>query len=142
MVSRRRLYWLVGLGVLGLCAVPSVRWTLHRLEYSREQRVTYELVKQLRQRRPAAVAPLRWDAATSWAVTAYVNVCFSPEHVSLEELKRFRADLEQRLRGPVDLETVDWFWHRLGRTGPHGRGYHQRNEPLHRQALGLAPEHG
>jgi hypothetical protein len=131
---------LAALVLLSLGLVLAGRWILHHSEYAREQRAGYESVLQLRERRPADVSPDTWEWATNWAITAYANVCFSPEHVSLEELKRFRADLEERLRGPVNLGTVDWIWQRLGQTGPHGLSYQQRFEPQYREGLEVAKE--
>jgi hypothetical protein len=55
--------------------------------------------------------------------------------VSLEELRRFNADVAERLRGPVDLGTVDWVWERLGQTGPHGQRYRERFEPQYREGV-------
>jgi hypothetical protein len=83
MSSRRRMYWLAGLALLGMCTAQATRWVLHLMEYRREQRMGRELVLQLRDRRPADVNRVTWEWATTWAVNAYGNVCASPEHVSL-----------------------------------------------------------
>jgi hypothetical protein len=135
MSSRRRFYWLVGVGLLVLCFVPLALWMRHQTEWFYQARDGNKLVNQLRGRRPPDVSPRTWDLAADWAVTAYCNVCFSPGHVPLDELKRFRTELEERLRATVDLATVDWIWERLGRTGPHGRQYRERFEPEYREML-------
>ena len=95
-----------------------------------------------------SIAPPTWtprrrgSGRLTGPVTAYCNVCFSPEHVTLEELQRsFNTDVEERLRSPVDLTTLDWVWDRLGRTGPHGRSYQQRFEPEYREGLATMREH-
>ena len=138
MPSRRRFYWIIGSGFIAVCGVALLLWLQRQLDYYREQRAAFELVRQLRDRRPPDVNANTWEYATGWAITASCNVCCSSEGVTLEELKRFRADLEERLRGPVDLATVDWIWERLGRTGPHGRKYQQQFEPQYRESLGPA----
>jgi hypothetical protein len=138
MPSRRRVYSLVALALGSACVIPAALWVFRLREYVQEQRAGRELVVQLQHGRPADIDPETWEWATNWAITAYCNVCFSPEHVSLEELRRFNADLEERLRGPVDLETVHWVWDRLGRTGPHGKSYQERFEPQYREGLGVA----
>jgi hypothetical protein len=89
----------------------------------------------LAQRRPADVNAAAWDEATAWANTAYANVFFSEQHTPIDELRRFRIDVEERLEGDVDLATIDWLWQRLGETGPHGRRYRHRFEPQYRESL-------
>ena len=131
----RHYYWLGGLAVLAACVVPPTIWAVRQIAYAQEQRTAQELVNQLRDRGPPDVGADAWEVASAWAITAYCNVCYSPEHVSHDELRRFRADLEERLRGSVDLATIDWVWDRLGRTGPHGRSYQERFEPQYRESL-------
>jgi mannose-6-phosphate isomerase-like protein (cupin superfamily) len=137
-MRRRRLVWLTALVLVTACVTPAVLWVLGQLEHFRERQAGRDLVVQLQQRRPADVDAQTWEWATNWAVTAYGNVCASPEHVSLEELRRFNTDLAERLLGPVDLATVDWVWDHLGRTGPHGRSYREQFEPQYRAGLGVA----
>jgi hypothetical protein len=103
------------------CFVDAVTYAQHR-------RKAADLIDSLPQRRPADVSPETWEVASTWASIAFHNVCFSPEHVSLRELKRFKTDLERELKKNVDLETIDWIWRRLEDTGPHGRRYVERFE--------------
>lgn len=135
MLSRRRMCRLAVFALLGICTARATSWLLDLREYHRERRMGHELVLQLRDRQPADVNQDTWNWATTWAVNAYGNVCYSPEAVSIDELKQFRADLEEQLRGPVDLATVDWIWNRLGRTGPYGLSYQHRFEPEYREVL-------
>ena len=101
-------------------------------EYPRWQRRGASIVESLRSRRPANVPAKTWDDATSWAVTAYHNICFSAEHVSLESLKDFIDDAEDELAGPIDLDSVDWVWSRLSECSPLGEQYRDRFEPQYR----------
>lgn len=135
MLPRRRLYWLAALVLVQVGVVPAALAVVRHYHYFREHRAGREQLLQLQHRRPADVDPQAWDWATGWAVTAYCNVCFAPGYVSSEELRRFNADVAERLRGPVDLATVDWVWHRLGCTGPHGLSYRLRFEPQYREGL-------
>jgi hypothetical protein len=106
--------------------------------YARERTAAHDVVFQLREQCPQNVSAEAWEVATSWAITAYANVCFSEDHVSIEELRRFRNDTEKRLAGKVDLVTIDWIWQRLGETGPHGKHYRQRFEPQYRGDVNTA----
>ena len=112
-------------------------WQLER--YYHEQSSGHELLVQLkRDRRPENLDSKVWEEAVGWAITAHANVCFSESHVPIDELRRFRADLEKRLDGEVDLATVDWIWQRLAETGPHGRQYREKFEPQYRDHVNYA----
>jgi hypothetical protein len=77
---------------------------------------------------PPGTNPTVWDCASSWTITAYGNVCFSEEHVSLEEMYCFRDDLDSKLKGPVNSALLVWIWDRLAQTGPHGKRYVARHK--------------
>jgi hypothetical protein len=141
MITARRVAWLLVGGLLAIVvlggALLALRvWALY--VYAQERTAAYELVAKLSDRRPEDVDAEVWDVATTWAITAYANVCFSEGYVTLDELRRFRADTERRLAGDVDLKTIDWIWQRLAETGPHGQQYRQRFEPQYRDNLNAA----
>ena len=119
------------IGVVVLAAPVGLRaW--HLLRYARQKEVGVKMIQSLRERRPAAVPSQTWDTATGWAITAFHNVCFSERCVTYEELVRFTDDASLRLAGEVSLESVDWVWARLGKTGPLGREYVAKWEPIYR----------
>ena len=94
-----------------------------------------DLIASMDSRRPSTVSPREWEVVHFWIGVAFANVCFSPDHVSLAELKRFNNDLDSKLQGKVDLNTVDWIWERLASTGPQGAGYVERFMPQYRDEL-------
>jgi hypothetical protein len=141
MTATRRTKWLVVFGLLAavaFCIALPALWIWPQFVYGRERSAGYEVVAQLVDRRPADVTPAVWEVATSSAITAYANVCFSDEHVPIDELRRFHADSKARLEGEVNLATIDWVWQRLGETGPHGRQYRDRFESQYRDRLNAA----
>ena len=107
----------------------------HLYSYARQRAAGAELIESLRDRRPAAVPKATWDNAMAWAITAYHNVCFSDEHVTYKELVRFTHDARIKLAEHGGLESVDWVWARLGRTGPHGKQYVAKFEPVYREQV-------
>ncbi len=138
MTATRRTKWLVVFGLLAavaFCIALPALWLWPQFVYGRERSAAYEVVTQLVDRRPADVNAAVWEVATSWAITAYANVCFSDEHVPIDEHRRFRVDSEKRFEGDVNLATIDWVWQRLGETGPHGAQYRDRFEPQYRENL-------
>ena len=68
-------------------------------------------------------------------VTAYGNICFSPEHTVTVEMYRLRDDLDKKLASGVHLDTLKWIWNRLGKTGPHGKRYIERHSPSFRDCF-------
>ena len=138
MLTARRVQWLAFFGVLA-AVMPFIAWFALRFwslfAYAQEQHAMRDLVEQLPNRRPPGVSVAAWDVATGWAITACGNVCFSEGYVPIDELRRFRVDVEKRLKAEVDLTTIDWIWQRLGETGPHGQQYRKRFEPEYREGL-------
>jgi hypothetical protein len=130
-------FWVGGLLVATFICITllSVRvWPLY--VYAQEKKAIRAALDELqRDRCPEKVDVEVWKAATGWTITAYENICFSEAHVPIGELKRFRADIEKRLAGDVDLSTTDWIWQRLAETGPHGRLYRKEFEPEYRLCL-------
>jgi hypothetical protein len=97
--------------------------------YARVQRQMQDWLYTLQYRVPPGISPATWDCAWGWTLTAYGNVCFSEEHVPINELYRLREDFASKLQGPIDAATLVWFWDRLSRTGPHGKRYVTRHKP-------------
>jgi hypothetical protein len=96
------------------------------MEWTRLARQIDSSIRYLRPSHPDVVNPAVWDCAHGWVVTANGNVCFSPEHAATSEMHRLRHDLQKRIAGEIDLNTLKWIWSRLGDTGPHGKRYVDR----------------
>jgi endo-beta-N-acetylglucosaminidase D len=79
-------------------------------------------------KKPKEVSLARWEDAVRWTNNACSNVCFSPAHIDLPEFQRFCDELNQKVKGKVDLDTLKWIWSRLASTGSHGRNYVARNK--------------
>lgn len=92
-------------------------------------------IDSIAQRISLSLPPPEQEVVVFWTPCAYGNVCFSPDEVSLTELKRFNEDVRLRAKGSVDLATADWIWRRLAETGPHGAKYVARFEPKYRKEL-------
>jgi hypothetical protein len=117
----RRLMVVVAIVAVLLAAliVPLGR----QLEYGKLRREMNDSIDALQYRVPHGVSPRVWECAWGWTLTAYGNVCFSEEHVRIEEMYRLRDELVPKLRGPVGPQTLVWIWERLAQTGPHGKRY-------------------
>jgi hypothetical protein len=120
---------------MAFCLVPIGR----QAEWGRVHRQMDDTIRYLKPSDPSGVDPAVWDHALGATITAYGNVCFSTEHVSIPEMYRLRDDLDAKLKGKVDLDTLVWIWERLGETGPPGQSYARRHRPLLDQYLPARP---
>jgi hypothetical protein len=116
----RRLMITVAVLALLLAVIVPVGRLSH---YARVQRQMYDSISALRSRVPPSISPVTWECASGWTITAYANVCFSEEHVTIGEMYRLREDLALELQGPITPDTLVWIWDRLSRTGRHGKQY-------------------
>jgi hypothetical protein len=87
-----------------------------------------ELIKSWAKRPPPGVEE-RWSGAWEIAYNGFGNVCCTPEHVSLAEMYRLKADVQAKMREPATMASVRWFWNRLAETGPHGKQYIEQMTP-------------
>ena len=127
----------LAVAIVCITMVATHVWPLHL--YAREKNAIRVALDELRQdRRPNTVDANVWEVATGWSITAYENICFSEDCVSITELKRFRTDVEDRFAGDVDLSTVDWLWQRLGETGQHGQEYRRNFEQIYHEHVQYA----
>lgn len=97
-------------------AVPQIR-------YNRRSYRINEKIISLQQRRPENVSEQAWADCVAWASIAHCNICFSEGHTSYQAMCRFEDQLDEKLQGEVDLDTIEWIGERLAETGPHGRQY-------------------
>jgi hypothetical protein len=111
--------------LLGTLVVPVGK----RLEFLRLKRKIDTFIVYLRPTDPKGVDAAVWACAHRWTVTAYGNVCSSPEYVPAAEMDRLRDDLDRKLSGNVDVDTLAWIWDRLAQTGPYGSRYVERFRP-------------
>ena len=91
--------------------------------YSLRSRRINEKICSLRDRRPADVSEKVWEECVAWASIAHCNICFSEGHTTYEAMLRYEEDLDEKLKGQVDLDTLKWIGERLEKTGPQGQQY-------------------
>ena len=130
------------MGFVALLSVPIAYLGVpvaRQAEWMRLARGMEASIRDLRPGDPSIVTPAVWDQAQGAVITAYCNICFSPEHVSTPEMIRLRDDLERTLKGPVNLDTLIWIWGRLGETGPHGERYIDRHRSMIEPCLPARP---
>lgn len=116
---------------MGFCLVPIGR----QVEPGRLRRQMDTALRNLQATDPWLVGSASWDCARGVVVTAFCNICGLPSYTSTPEMYRFREDLDRKLRGIVDLDTLSRIGSRPGQTGPLGRGDADRRRPLFDQCI-------
>jgi hypothetical protein len=131
---RRLLICILGMIVtagLLLALVPVVKplvkyvvnWQAVMVEHTEVDR----MVRSWGERPPMGVDGRDWRHACEALGTALHNA-FMPFQVSLENARGFRAEVQQRHKEPVTVETLEWFLVRLGETSPEAADYISRFE--------------
>jgi hypothetical protein len=137
-VVKKTLLWLVALTFLAAVVFSGISVRSNHTYHNERRRLT-SLVESLRGRRPANVSEPIWNRGVDWTVTAHCEVFFSPEHASFANLTAYGKELEEKLRGPVDVNIFDWIWDQLEMAGPGGQRYVERFRPqLHEDMRLLA----
>lgn len=104
--------------LLSLCIIPTGR----QMEWRGLQSEMQTTLRNLRPSRPP-VSQATWNCAHGWVTNAYGNVIVVQGVPTTAEMYRLRDDLETKLKGSHDLNTLKWLWNRLGETSPHGKRY-------------------
>jgi hypothetical protein len=125
----------VTLGVaFGLAALRS--YILPDLEHQRWSGRVRRSLEGLASKCPPEVSRARWDHIVSWTLNAHANCCSIRGAVIADERGPFADELERRLRGPVDLETIDWIWDEFERISIYGKQYSDCWRPTRPQRRG------
>jgi hypothetical protein len=119
--------------VCGAVLVVKVGLSVWRFKtYQSELSQLRQTLEPWRQNTPPAVNAHAWGEAAGFVTqTAVGNICFTPDYVSHDEVRRLRQDVEAKMaEGPASVETLDWLWRRLAQTGPSGVKYTTQFQPM------------
>lgn len=119
----KRIIWFILLIAAVACVTPILIQESRRQMYINETENVRQLLQQMRTRRPDEVPEKQWNQAVEWAEIVTSNVACVDYFFPLEDLKPFRVELEQKMKGPVDLNTIDWIWTDLKSGNSSGAKY-------------------
>lgn len=130
----------IAIAVIGLLLAVAACWLMgrHWLEsrrFTAEREEIYRIVEVWQRQPPPGVDGHVWQEVCKLGGIAVGNVCFTPRHVSLEEIEALRADVAAKDAAPIDADTLQWLWDRLAATGPHGQRYTRRMQPMWDEAM-------
>jgi hypothetical protein len=109
---------------------------VHMRDFHRSQ----VLLRSLAKRRPPEVSREKWADLVGWTWAANSNCASFQGAIEPSEFTAFVDELERKLRGRVDVSTIDWIWDqyvRISRVGPSYDRY-RPTRPDHEAKWGLA----
>jgi hypothetical protein len=138
MVSKRTVFWSVVafLLVAGIGFTGHEYWQVaHPIQLSRHERQATERLLEARMTAsppPPRASEKTWGELTGIVRNGYGNVFFSPYGENLDEMRRFRLDLEKYLDTveSVDVENLRWIMRRLAESGGRSRARVDQLTPL------------
>lgn len=104
-------------------------------QWMRLERKIESRIRHLQPSEPNSIDPNVWNCARQWILYALGESCQVPGNPANHELMRLIEDLEAKLQGKVDLETLKWIWYRLGKVGRSGESYTRSFMPQFQKCL-------
>jgi hypothetical protein len=83
---------------------------------------------------PDGLSAGQWAHCLSWTWQLHAN-CGSYDFFDHRERARFLAEFDGRLKGTVDLGTIDWIWDQYVAHSQCGRAYSQNHRPTNPDRL-------
>jgi hypothetical protein len=85
-------------------------------------------IDSLALRRPPELTRQQWESAVAWTSNLHGNSLLRFQ-TDTPALRQFEQRLSEKLKGKVNLETIDWIWAEYARACPGGANY-QRFKPM------------
>ena len=138
-----RIHWTV-CGAVAVCLGAGLAFWCFALGpmYSHQKwskRVRADIYS-LADKRPPEINRGQWEFAIGWTINLHANCATSYTWVDRREMEPFADELERRIRGPVDMSTIEWIWDEYVRITRHGREYSDRYRPSRSEGWQRATE--
>ena len=126
----RRLSRAVAICVIVAGVALTALWVERSHRHGRFCRETRAELETLARKRPPGVTRDQWAHVVGVTLNAHGNTLAFRLLIPRAEMARFESELRERLRGPVDLGTVDWIWDEFARLcGGSAQSYVDRWRP-------------
>ena len=132
VVQSLRLVILAAIAIAVVYLLPTTIWPHH--VFFREKEQILAILEGMEETPPAGTDADRWRRVWGIVYNGFGNVCFTREHVSIDEMRRLHAEVQRKSTETPSLDWPHWLWERLARTGPHGKEYIEQMTPLFEEA--------
>lgn len=112
--------------LLALCVgllTPVVQFVAHVQEFYRVHRQVTDKIQSLAIRCPTGVPPAQWQYAVDWTSNLISQVYFEPVENDPDSLRDLNDALADRIKGAVDLTTLQWVWEQCEKSPRDGAVY-------------------
>jgi len=82
-----------------------------------------EKIQSLKSKRPPDVPADQWDRAVDWTTNLIAQVYFAPDKGDPDSLQHMCESLDQKIKGPVGLTTLQWVWEQCEKAPRRGAEY-------------------
>jgi hypothetical protein len=94
----------------------------------------------LASKRPADVTRGQWEFIIGWTVNLHANCVADFTQVTAIGQDSFASEFEEKLRGSVDISTIDWVWDQYAKFTKSGKLYSDKYRPTKSDDLKHAEE--
>lgn len=99
---------LVALAVLLVAPLVRPLWVIRQWQHHTGQ--LHSTIESLRERTPADVPQDQWVRAVDWTANLIYQDFSHPIADEVESMRQISTQLDEKVRGTVDLGTLRWFW--------------------------------
>jgi hypothetical protein len=113
------LFFAVGVGLL----TPVVRSVAHLQAFFRVHGQVKEKIQSLAVRCPPDVPSAQWKRAVDWTSNLISQEYIAPSDEDPDSLRELHDGLSEKIKGTVDLTTLQWVWEQCEKAPRGGAGY-------------------
>ncbi len=110
-----------------------------QIQHAQEHRRRYDRVQvcidKLVQKRPTNVTVEHWNSMVWWTENLKANCLPGPFIKDEPRFRRFVSELEKKVEGDVDIETIDWIWDEVVEISTVGQTYSDQYRPTTPEGL-------
>ena len=124
---RRRVIIATIVVCIAICSVVSFdAWLDHTIgEPMRIRDQMHKSIESLAAKCPPDVPQDQWNVAVNWT-NNLPGECFLPGWADLNDMRRFQHELDERVKGKVDMKLIFWIWDEVAKISPAGPQYKQK----------------
>lgn len=116
-----------------------VAWIYHTIVAPhRRADAVEELLRSLVSRRPSDMSRGQWGSAVAWTLNLHSNSLLMFE-ADGPTIGAFEDQLQAKLAGDVDMQTIHWIWDEYANLCPHGASYQRFKPQMMEEIASIGP---
>ncbi|MHB8974959.1 MAG: leucine-rich repeat domain-containing protein [Pirellulaceae bacterium] len=119
----RVLLWVLFLALCVGLITPVLQFVIRHRDFSRLHEQVKDKIESLAVRCPTGVPPAQWQNAVDWTSNLISQVYFGPVENDPDSLRELNDGLADRIKGTIDLTTLQWVWEQCEKAPRDGAVY-------------------